>query len=356
MSFSSPPPRSASVRGLTCPRITSFTHGLPQIIQDSDVDVDFPADCELTTIETDQLDFPLPGETTPASDFISLAHLGRILASTLEQLYTTTKRRHGAEKIRRLHESLQAWKERFNGSMRSESQTRSFATTRIWLDFMYQFAQLMIHRPGLTFDDKTPDFQQSLENCRAASVEIVRHASSPAGRAGLLGVAPLNAGLLFQSGLMQIYHQCYIETGLPLHSPQDSVFDVLEVVQELLANYQPAYQMQAGDEVDSWRPKWTRAMSEACQLLRSLQQETSLSINYYPRLMYAPACSGDTIGSRNPAQAMSQSREDGHSPPSVFFGVGSVDSLNNLESLDWILDEQFGTMSGIDPSPEFWGA
>lgn len=80
--------------------------GLPKLIRNAYIDNDYPIDCDLSENE---LIYPLPGESGPLSNFLTIIHLGRIQDALLETLYTTTDRRNGIAKIARLQRDLEAW-------------------------------------------------------------------------------------------------------------------------------------------------------------------------------------------------------------------------------------------------------
>ncbi|KAH8885971.1 hypothetical protein GQ53DRAFT_809853 [Thozetella sp. PMI_491] len=149
-------------------KMTAISHGLPKLINDSDLDADYPVDCELEHIDTAQLLFPLPGETTQVRDFIALVHLSRVFSGILDQLYTTTHRREGPAKMAKLSGELRSWNQQFanqlGATINSDGLLISGVTTfkgsqeepvaRIWLPLMSNIALMLIYRPGLTFGEE----------------------------------------------------------------------------------------------------------------------------------------------------------------------------------------------------------
>lgn len=323
--------------------MTAFTHGLPQLIQDDDVDVDYPVDCSLDVIDIEQLSFPLPGETTQVNSFIALVHLSLILASILEQLYTTTKRRHGGEKIGKLHNRLQAWNERFRPLEPDIHFDGYNDTAQVWLAFLYHFAMLMIHRPGLTFDDETSQFRECLEHCQSACSEILRISFSPAGRGSILGIAPLGPSILFQSGLMDIHYHCYTAIGVTQGSHRDQRPKTIEIVQNLLSDYRSACRTGDGPRADCQGDIWNTAMLEASQVLQSLNSAMSTRLGPISHLA-GEAGEQSLLGRPTPALSLGPAGGDS----ALLTDLGSLGDLNQLDYLDWILDGPFDAMTGLE--------
>ncbi|RMZ89855.1 hypothetical protein DV736_g2914, partial [Chaetothyriales sp. CBS 134916] len=215
-------------------------HGLPTLINDADVDVDYPVDCELDEADAASLSLPLPGETTKVSEFIAYAQLARILSEALCELYTTTRRRGGAEKILKLHNDLQVWEQRFKQLL--EESTHEGHTHSIlcqWLSFMRDVTMVQIHRPALTFDVTTQQFTESLHACARASSAIIEQLSRHSGRTSILGMAPAGPSLISQCGLT---HMLYQTQQLDEEHVGDRIFleysvEIIEQAVDLLSNY-----------------------------------------------------------------------------------------------------------------------
>ncbi|KAJ5928563.1 hypothetical protein N7466_007519 [Penicillium verhagenii] len=156
-------------------KITSLHHGLPSQINDLDVDNDMPLDCNLTDLDVVELAHPLPGEKTPVFEFIQYVHLGKILSRIREMLYTTTKRRNGAAKINELDLDLRMWNQNLKSNgihfdigsvsarVSSENSPQVMEKTTLWLQLLANVAIILIHRPGLSFDDSTVEFSKCLQ-------------------------------------------------------------------------------------------------------------------------------------------------------------------------------------------------
>lgn len=201
--------------------MTSLLHGLPALINDVDIDNDLPSDCHLLGFDASDISHPLPGEKTGVFIFIQYVRIGRIFSRIREMLYTTTKRRNGAAKIQELDLDLRMWIQSLKSDgihleigtpkLPEVSQKQSEQTT-IWLQLLANFAMILIHRPGLSFDDNTPEFANCLRACVASSsanLAILECSSIPRWLQNLSMNGP---GTIFQSALMQAFSQCQAPT------------------------------------------------------------------------------------------------------------------------------------------------
>ncbi|KAM0435922.1 hypothetical protein ACHAPT_002814 [Fusarium lateritium] len=82
---------------------------MPRLIRDQDVDTDLPTSVDHDLLSRTHVEFPLPGERSQVDTAISLFKLARIIGRTLEDLYTTTRRRGGVSKIAHLQAELNMW-------------------------------------------------------------------------------------------------------------------------------------------------------------------------------------------------------------------------------------------------------
>uniref|UniRef100_A0A0D2Y6K2 Transcription factor domain-containing protein n=1 Tax=Fusarium oxysporum (strain Fo5176) TaxID=660025 RepID=A0A0D2Y6K2_FUSOF len=108
---------------------SSAYHGMPRLIRDQDVDTDFPTSVDHNLLSRTHVEFPLPGERSQVDTAISLFKLARIIGRTLEDLYTTTRRRGGVAKIARLQAELNMW-ERVVLEPELESEPATSVTTK----------------------------------------------------------------------------------------------------------------------------------------------------------------------------------------------------------------------------------
>ncbi|EWZ79899.1 hypothetical protein FOWG_16060 [Fusarium oxysporum f. sp. lycopersici MN25] len=166
---------------------SSAYHGMPRLIRDQDVDTDFPASVDHDLLSRTHVEFPLPGERSQVDTAISLFKLARIIGRTLEDLYTTTRRRGGVAKIARLQAELNMW-ERVVLEPELESEPATSVTTKsleaTFLRVAHCVATIHIHRPALSFTTADPQFVSSLKACGQASAKLVELLSSSLGTLG----------------------------------------------------------------------------------------------------------------------------------------------------------------------------
>ncbi|EWY81871.1 hypothetical protein FOYG_16077 [Fusarium oxysporum NRRL 32931] len=166
---------------------SSAYHGMPRLIRDQDVDTDFPTSVDHNLLSRTHVEFPLPGERSQVDTAISLFKLARIIGRTLEDLYTTTRRRGGVAKIARLQAELNMW-ERVVLEPELESEPATSMTTKsleaTFLRVAHCVATIHIHRPALSFTTADPQFVSSLKACGQASANLVELLSSSLGTLG----------------------------------------------------------------------------------------------------------------------------------------------------------------------------
>ncbi|KAH7216301.1 fungal-specific transcription factor domain-containing protein [Fusarium oxysporum] len=166
---------------------SSAYHGMPRLIRDQDVDTDFPISVDHNLLSRTHVEFPLPGERSQVDTAISLFKLARIVGRTLEDLYTTTRRRGGVAKIARLQAELNMW-ERVVLEPELESEPATSATTKsleaTFLRVAHCVATIHLHRPALSFTTADPQFVSSLKACGQASAKLVELLSSSLGTLG----------------------------------------------------------------------------------------------------------------------------------------------------------------------------
>jgi hypothetical protein len=232
--------------------MTSLYYGLPKIINNEDDDNDLPADCDFDDITLNQLPLPLPGESTKMSPFLCYIKLAKILSSILKELYTTTRRRNGVQKIEQLTRELQVWEslseitigkltdlEQDYGQHRDGSGEDILS---IWLHLLSQMALIYVHRPALTFETTEPQFKASLALCSKASVNVISMLHRFRREEQLFRIFPAGPNLIFQSALLCLYrtwHQIPSASGT---SPESSIHDnenielnpVIEIASSLL--------------------------------------------------------------------------------------------------------------------------
>ncbi|KAJ5092842.1 hypothetical protein N7456_008703 [Penicillium angulare] len=201
--------------------ITSLLHGLPSLIHDVDVDNDMPLDCHINDLDAADISHPLPGERTAVFIFIQYVNLGKILSRVREMLYTTTQRRNGAVKIHDLNLNLRMWNQNLKmngidfdiGNVSSRDTSGEPASenerTTLWLQLLANVAMVLVHRPGLSFDDTTVDFSNCVGSCLASGTAILSLLHDPQAPQWLRNMSLVGPSMVFQSSLMHIYGQCY---------------------------------------------------------------------------------------------------------------------------------------------------
>ncbi|KAH7348098.1 fungal-specific transcription factor domain-containing protein [Pyrenochaeta sp. MPI-SDFR-AT-0127] len=206
-------------------KTTSATHGLPQLISDVDVDSDLPVDCVLQSSQATQLVHPLPGEPTSVSLFCHYVKLAKVIAATLTQLYTTTDRRGGADKIKKLDSELRVWASSLSHNthirhFEFDEMTRSH-TRRVseeddiiispWLELMAHFSRIYIHQPGLTFEPSTKPFWVSLRACVLSAANIIDILSDKTLDSRILTFTPCGPDMVFRCALLQVFYHCHMQ-------------------------------------------------------------------------------------------------------------------------------------------------
>lgn len=215
-------------------RITSIVHGLPRLIQDVDVDTDLPVDCDVRDADGDQTSYPLPGESTPVALYVQYAKLAKLLSAILDQLYTTSHRRGGTEKIARLDRDLRVWHHIFISSIKAspfemgdvdhgvlgitgQHSDQYAPRERImiaWLESLANYAMVLIHRPALTFDSKSIQFRHSLNACLRSSTAIIQLMNAVWTFEQAPFIPPLGPSVLFQSVLMHVFYHCNTDSDV----------------------------------------------------------------------------------------------------------------------------------------------
>jgi hypothetical protein len=184
-----------------------------------DVDNDLPSDCYLLGLDSADISHPLPGETTAVFVFIQYVRIGKIFSRIREMLYTTTRRRNGAAKIKELDLDLQMWSQslkahgiQFEIGTLNEAAGKGIERTKLWLQLLANIAMVFIHRPGLSFDDSTPEFANCLQACVASSsagLALLENTHVPR---WLQNLSMMGPGVVFQSALMHVHYQCQSST------------------------------------------------------------------------------------------------------------------------------------------------
>lgn len=163
--------------------------------------------------------------------FLQYVSLGKKLSRILDLLYTTTQRRDGARKITDLDRDLRVWNQNLkaNGILfdigiigrqhSSDGTNHSNEITTIWLQLMANITMTLIHRPGLSFDDTTPEFGNCLRACLDSGSVILSLLETSNIPKWLRNLSLVGPATIFQSALVHIYSQLKYRTFKPDGSP-----------------------------------------------------------------------------------------------------------------------------------------
>lgn len=323
-----------------------MVHGLPQLISNSDVDNDMPTDCNLQDVSTVHLSHPFPGEITSIFFFNQYVLLGKKLSKILEQLYTTTARRGGVEKICSLDRDLRAWNQAFNAHQHvnpfeigsfsrlpfEESNHEGHAFINSWLQLMANIAMVMIHRPGLTFDVVTPEFCRSLKSCVASCAVIIELVDDNALGWWLRNQCPSGPALVFQCALMHIYLHCNPEVSGPGWATSSAtsrsiVFKAISILEVYLISCR-----STSSDITVTDDSRAQAIEDAIQTLHHLASALP-EANNLPELKSTQNQieDGDSITDTNVDFGSASNME--------IWNSNALGSLNNLEMFEWSFDE-----------------
>jgi hypothetical protein len=149
--------------------------------------------------------------------FLSDIRLTRIASSCLQQLYTTTERRGGVDKISTLDRELHVWQNEFNATFCARDVEQHLHEdqefTKPYLQLMSNVCMFLIHLPALTFDPEVPQFPQSLNACVHACRNIIEIFSTNNHERRLFYLQPNGARLTFQSAMLCLYDSWQTNAG-----------------------------------------------------------------------------------------------------------------------------------------------
>ena len=318
--------------------MTSILHGLPPLISDVDVDNDLPIDCHLHDLEATELSHPLPGERTAVFVFLQYVSLGRKLSKILDLLYTTTQRRDGARKIMDLDRDLRVWNQNLKangiifdigntGLQHSSGGTNhSYESTTIWLQLMANITMTLIHRPGLSFDDTTPEFGNCLRACldsSSAVLSLVETSNIPKWLRNLSLVGPAT---IFQSALVHVYSQVKYRTFKP------DGFPALDISMDIISQGISILTIESSRPTQAQGDFYFDSLSEVIKTLRTLLSLLPVAQG----LAETPQMGNDAIG--NVADTFDEPNWSGN----------ALDTLNYMTASDWIGDPSGPFMGFMD--------
>ncbi|KAK4508638.1 hypothetical protein PRZ48_002377 [Zasmidium cellare] len=184
-----------------------ISHGLPKLIRSADVDAGLPIDCDLEDSTASELPVPLPGESSSSTLLVAMCQLVTIMQRITETLFTTTDRRNGERKIRELGDQLRAWTDGFAALLDASPGLRHNNSLFVgYLRLLSLFNIILIHQPGLTFDDDHPQFSTSLSRSTEAAVAILTLLQDFSEEHRLFYLPPEGTRIVFQSLLICFFY------------------------------------------------------------------------------------------------------------------------------------------------------
>lgn len=282
-----------------------------------------PTDCRLHDLNDTELLHPLPGQTTPVFYFNHFVTVGKKLSSILHNLYTTTQRRQGGIKIERLDRDMRVWSQNLDAIEDAGTNLMVF-----WLRLLAHLAMVLIHRPGLTFAENTPEFGACLNTCVRSSTEILHLLGGTGSDTTpyFHSLCPVGPGLVFQCALMHVYCQCK-----------------LKILSNLGASDFPSLQ---------------ESMGAICNAVEILERYSQRALLYPPGNFQHNSINATIKTLKDVALALQQSNHGPEMPaeetwlpetPSLSFGGNSLYDLNYMTAMDWAQDisDTFGDLPGF---------
>ncbi|KAE8153959.1 fungal-specific transcription factor domain-containing protein [Aspergillus avenaceus] len=337
---------------------SSILYGLPRTIRSADTDTDLPINTDYEDMYCDKLSFPLPGETTYIEPFIHYTQLVQVLSRCLEQMYTTTNRRGGVEKIHHLQRELEVWKQTVQSSLSSVALTAHYIQCRLrninenspyetlkcpdiiwlWLFILGEIASILIHRPALTFDPKEKQFVDSSQACTEAATRLILAFELSQEQYDWLAIWPSGYHLIFQSGLMLLYHEWSKEVTPAFGNPDGSV-RAIGIVINLLIN--PATRLDGLSQARTPSREAAGSLRQAASYLQHLCIRTmkghsqSVSLSHpIPSFIDTPTSDPSLIAGAPPLPEGEQSTDLANDVPLLWTPL-SIDEINQMEIFEF---------------------
>jgi hypothetical protein len=160
-----------------------------------------------------QLPVPLPGETTQSATFIALVKLHKILQQAIQLLFTTTERRDGETKIRRLERQLRVWQ------YENAHLTENNRFSAYHLDLLSHFCMLLVHQPGLTMDENSEQISRSMQTSVESALGVLHVLTKAKHERRVFNLQPSATRMVLQSAMMCLYFAWYEQsTDLPVEA------------------------------------------------------------------------------------------------------------------------------------------
>lgn len=144
--------------------------------------------------------------------FIAFAKLSSIMQQFTRLLFTTTERRDGEAKISKLDRHLRVWQYEHSDLIaqgKSDGQSNSLA---LHLQILAHFCLLLIHQPGLTFEEQNLQFTKSLTTSLHCAINLLQILTEARGIQTLPCLQSNIPRLVFQSGLVCLYYSWHNQT------------------------------------------------------------------------------------------------------------------------------------------------
>jgi hypothetical protein len=277
---------------LPLPSLTAINYGLPKIINDSDVDVLAPTDCDFDNMQTTQLSVPLPGETTQSATFIALVKLHKIIQQAIQLLFTTTERRDGERKIDHLERQLRVW--RYENAHFDLTKNDEFSAYH--LDLLSHFCMLLIHQPGLTMDENSEQISRSMHTSVESALGVLHVLTKAKHERLIFYLQPSATRMVLQSAMMCLYFAWHKQsTDLPADDGSTAQTYSLDSAAEMACSL---LDVQRRDLAQSHTKNHAMAhheLAQATATLRDMVAKTYTSLGQIDRLPPGPIALVDEV-------------------------------------------------------------
>lgn len=103
-------PRRCNIRVLTCGSFSAGLLGLPKLLNEGDIQTEYPADVDDENISERGFQPTLPGESTRLSSALALFQVARIMSKVLDENYSAASSHDiSLQKISSLNDELDVW-------------------------------------------------------------------------------------------------------------------------------------------------------------------------------------------------------------------------------------------------------
>lgn len=272
--------------------------------------------------------------------FLQYVSLGKKLSRILDLLYTTTQRRDGARKITDLDRDLRVWNQNLKANSilfdigvtglqhSSDGTNHSYESTTIWLQLMANITMTLIHRPGLSFDDTTPEFGNCLRACLdsgSAILSLLETSNIPKWLRNLSLVGPAT---IFQSALVHIYSQLKYRTSRP------DGFPALDTSMGMVSKGISILTMESSRPTQAQGGFYSESLSEIIKTLQTLLS----SLPVAQGLVETPHVVNDGVPVSDAPDTFDEQNWSGN----------ALDSLNYMTASDWMGDPSGPFMGFMD--------